>query len=145
MQYVGLDDSSCFAYDDVIALCNDDAGSRFQLQPCWKKGSAVQVFYLSQYKSIADSLLPSLRRRGHTFNLLFKERAVTSILALDTENDMIVGGITFRLTRLRGHNAIVVNVIMVSVLQEAGLSQQGTGTRLVAAATRCAMLVKQVC
>jgi hypothetical protein len=144
VEYVGFDDSSCFAYDDVIALCNADSTSRFELRPCWKKGSTTQLFHLSQYKSIVDSLLPSMKRRGHTFNLLFKERAVTSILALDTENDTIVGGITFRLTRLHGHNAIVVNVIMLAVLQEQGIAQQGTGSRLVAAATRCAMLAKKV-
>eukprot|EP00045_Choanoeca_perplexa_P012552 m.137345 g.137345 ORF g.137345 m.137345 type:complete len:731 (-) comp16052_c0_seq2:61-2253(-) len=142
IEYVGLD-ASCFDFDDVSALCNDDADNRFQLQPCWRRGTTTQLFYLSQYKSIVDSLLPSLKRRGHTFNLLFKERAVTSIVAIDTESSIIIGGITFRLTRLCHHDAIVVNVIMVAILQEQGLAQQGTGSRLVAAATRCAMLAKK--
>ena len=91
--------------------------------------SPERVQRLKGFKSLADQLLPMLRRDSHLHNLIFSAPSHTLLCRPEVPDGEEVGGATFRLLQLGDMLAMVVSVIVVR--QADGISRRGLGTCLV--------------
>mmetsp|Transcript_34224 Transcript_34224/g.89797 ORF Transcript_34224/g.89797 Transcript_34224/m.89797 type:complete len:932 (+) Transcript_34224:188-2983(+) len=84
---------------------------------------------LKAYKSVCDDLLPGLRSRSHLHNLIFRDKTNVSVV-LRHRTGGVFGGCTFRLF-LTGTRFLILDILIMAVCQQSGLSGRGHGTRLV--------------
>lgn len=85
---------------------------------CAFNGSDVEKTALSQFKAICDSRLPGMKRRSHTYNLLFREKINATLLML-TPEDVVTGGLTFRIIKL-STGFVILDALLIAVDPEYG-------------------------
>lgn len=83
---------------------------------------------------MCDAVLPGMRQRSHTYNLVMRERGNASVVVLQLPSRRVVGGTTFKLVRSPATGHVVLDVVLMAVAQEEGVCGRGLGTSLANAA-----------